>query len=133
MSATNLKMNFALFAQLFDDYTHLPENARSDVPDVPALYFARQSESSEGLDVVLAHYVERSGLRIADPEMVLRVRISNRTLEALSFRDAAGHYEVHPMTSGFDAREFVTQNDFLNTWLRKCVADGHRFAAQPES
>jgi uncharacterized protein YqiB (DUF1249 family) len=127
-----LKLNFALFAQLFEDFSQLPKSARSDVDKDRPLFFQKQSEGPDGLDVVLAQYVEHAGKRISDPKMVLRVRFDSQILEALSFEDASGLFEVNPKPHGFDARQFVTQNTFLHSWLRACVEVGHCFSVKDD-
>ena len=79
--------------------------------------------------IALSHYFEQNGDLCADPDMEIRIYPARGMAEALTFQQAIPpiYREVYPAPGKVAPTLQRELNGFLNTWLRNCLAQGHRF------
>jgi uncharacterized protein YqiB (DUF1249 family) len=110
------------------------EAAKSESGGYMDLHFDRLYESEGGVVISLAHYFKQNGDLCCDPDMEIRVLPERKLAEALTFQQAIPpiYQMVYPEAGKVNPSLQKSLNDFLLTWLRNCVAQGHRFG-NPES
>ena len=105
------------------------EAATSESGSYMDLHFNRLYESEGGVVISLAHYFKQNGDLCCDPDMEICVRPASKIAEALTFQQAIPpiYQMVYPEAGHVNPVLKKSLNDFLLTWLRTCVAQGHRF------
>lgn len=77
--------------------------------------------------VAIAHYYKQNGDMVPDPDMVIRIDISEQIVEALTFQNSLYYSEVYDDTYTrklTNLKEKKSQNDFLATWLKNLKEQG---------
>ncbi|MDA8093081.1 MAG: DUF1249 domain-containing protein [Betaproteobacteria bacterium] len=83
--------------------------------------------ASSRIVIALSHYYRHpSGDMIPDPDMVIAVYPGQEQAEALSYQDLYSYREVYSHDMGrVDWKAKRSLNEFLNSWLRNLIAQGH--------
>jgi len=81
--------------------------------------------------IALAHNFVQNGDVMADPDMEIRIHRENKMVEALTYQlDSLGIYqEIYKTVDGKNAYSPKLRrdlNNFLNTWLRNIIQQGHK-------
>lgn len=107
------------------------EAAKSTASGFMDLHFDRLHAEDGAVVIALAHYYEQNGDLCSDPDMEIRVWPDRHVAEALTFQMAnpSVYTVVYPEPGMVNPRAKKDLNDFLNTWLRNTLAQGHRFIA----
>lgn len=77
--------------------------------------------------VAIAHYYKQNGDMVPDPDMVIRIDISEQIVEALTFQNSLYYSEVYDDTYTrklTNLKEKKSQNNFLATWLKNLKEQG---------
>jgi len=103
--------------------------AKSQSSGYMDLHFDRLYETEGSVVISLAHYFKQSGDLCCDPDMEICVRPERKIAEALTFQQAIPpiYQMVYPEAGQVNPGLKKSLNDFLLTWLRACVAQGHQF------
>ncbi|HQR02858.1 MAG TPA: DUF1249 domain-containing protein [Rhodocyclaceae bacterium] len=120
-----------IFHKLMDvvpDLLTIEQHGKSVVDGLMDLNFDVLQRTPDKMIVALSHYYRHpSGDMIADPDMVLAVYLGQERAEALSYQDLYSYREVYSQDMlRVDLRAKRSLNDFLNSWLRNLIAQGHR-------
>lgn len=108
------------------------EAAKSTSSGFMDLHFDRLYEQDGGIVISLAHYFEQCGDLCCDPDMEIRVDLTNRVAEALSFQQAIPpvYSRVHGDDGSVNPKLQTALNRFLAGWLANCIAQGHGFKTE---
>lgn len=87
------------------------------------------SETERHIDITLAHYFEVNGDLIPDPDMTIRIFKKFPMIEALSYQDSFGYKRVYLDDDRFYPKLKKDLNQFLGTWLKNCLMQGHKLAS----
>lgn len=117
---------FEKLERLMGDLREIPESKKSRVPGFMDLNLDRLSPNGSSTLIALSHYYEHpSGDLIADPDMEICIRPTERMAEARSYQDAYRYRRVgEEGTAPVAVRREL--NEFLEQWLSNCLAQGHR-------
>jgi len=119
---------YAKLEQLVGDLREIPESRKSQVPGFMDLNLDRLADNGAVAVIALSHYYRHpSGDLIPDPDMEIRICRNRKTAEALAYQDSFGYKRVHRRYGEpFSAWLKRDLNQFLETWLSNCLAQGHR-------
>ena len=90
-------------------------------------HYSFRHSSSEAIYISLAHYFKQNGDLCSDPEMVLIIHPSLKSVEAFSYQLAipAVYQEVYPNADQVHLKFKKQQNSFLRTWLTNLIEQDH--------
>lgn len=108
------------------------EAAKSESTGFMDLHFDRLYEEDGAVIIALAQYFKQNGDSCCDPDMQIRIHPEQRMAEALTFQQAIPpiYQEVYPAPGKVRPQLKKDLNNFLSTWLRNCIQQGHRFTAE---
>lgn len=131
--------NFRLLSDLAPGLAALPDRLISRVDDGHDLHWRVLDRQRYTTELLLTHYLDLDGERVADPD--LRLRIYHDTGQVEMMCDVVcdelvdvlerSHAEVNGDAAGApgtQARRWAV-NLFLNRWLEYLLRQGHRFVA----
>lgn len=123
--------NFRLLSDLAPGLAELPDTLISQVEGSNDLHWQVLDRQRYTTELMLTHYLDVGGERIADPDLRIRIYHDTRQVEMMcdvvcdDLLEVLARNQVDP---GVQARRW-TVNLFLNRWLEYCLIQGHRFVA----
>jgi hypothetical protein len=127
------EQNYKRLKQLIPDLENLPANCyrKSKSNGFMDLSFEILSRGTDQFICAMAHYFEMNGDLVADPDMEVKVVLSMKMIEALTYQDQFGFQVVYPEPGKVNLRAKKELNQFLGQWLKNLIEQGHRLT--PES
>ena len=119
--------NFLRLQQLIPELERLDGYYRSRVIGDCDLHLEILEKSRYTVTLSLSYFFMESGVRIADPDMKIRVYFDGRLAEAMSFCGEHRHAELRRLTRAHRHELNVRwrQNIVLNKWLEYLKDQGH--------
>jgi uncharacterized protein len=125
--------NYVRLHWLFEDLEALPDERWSRVlADLP-LHLQVLERCRYTTTLRLTYYFEDAHLRVADPDLSIRVYHDAGLAEAMACRRQHLHHALRRFDAapGDELNRRWARNNMLNKWLEYCADHGHRFAARP--
>jgi uncharacterized protein YqiB (DUF1249 family) len=133
---TLYESNYVRLGWLLPDVRSAEPEQSSIVPGDLPLYLTVLERTRYTTTLCMTYYFDEDGLRIADPDLQVRVYHDARLAEAM----ACTHHHRHAALREFDTGPGVelnrrwARNVMLNKWLEYCADRGHRFTvSRPEA
>lgn len=112
----------------------IEHHGKSEVDGLMSLSFDVVQRTSEKLTIALSHYYKHpSGDMIPDPDMMVAVYTNQGMAEALTYQDMYMLTTVYsPDGTRVDVKAKRSLNEFLYTWLRNLIEQGHSIKSGTE-
>jgi hypothetical protein len=126
------EQNYKRLKKLIPDLENLPANCyrKSKSNGFMDLSFEILSSSKDQFICAMAHYFEQNGDLVADPDMEIRVVLSMKMIEALTYQDQFGFRVVYPEPGKVNLQAKKELNQFLGQWLKNLIDQGHRLTPE---
>jgi uncharacterized protein len=119
--------NFLRLRHLIPELDRLDGYYQSRVAGDCDLHLEIQNRSRYTVTLSLSYFFQDNGVRVADPDMQIRVYLDGRQAEAMSIRGHHRHAELRRLAlahrAELDAR--WRRNIVLNKWLEYLTDQGH--------
>lgn len=102
------------------------DHCRLEAPGFMPLSVDVLHRDGSRLLLALAHYFERSGDLVPDPDMEIRVDLETLTVEAMTYQDLHRFDRVDAGEGRVRLDLKRSLNDFLSLWLSNLHAQGHQ-------
>ncbi|MFT5501342.1 MAG: hypothetical protein ACI88G_001479 [Woeseiaceae bacterium] len=124
--------NFIRLQQLIPELNRLDGYYRSRVAGDCDLHLEILERSRYTITLSLSYFFVDDGVRIADPDMKVRVYLDGRLAEAMSFCGEHRHAEFRRLTRAHrhELNARWRQNIVLNKWLEYLMDQGHLILEQ---
>lgn len=115
--------------KLIPDLNSIEEHACSKSAPYMDLYLDILYRDKDSIVIALAHNFRQNGDVIPDPDMQIRIYPAMEMAEALTYQDQYSYQEVYPEPGMVNMALKKQLNQFLHTWLRNCLQQGHKLKA----
>jgi hypothetical protein len=128
------EQNYKRLKKLIPDLDTLPANCyrKSKSNGFMDLSFEVLSRGTDQFICAMAHYFEQNGDLVADPDMEIRVVLSMKMVEALTYQDQFGFRVVYPQPDKVDLQAKKELNQFMGQWLKNLIEKGHRLTPETQ-
>lgn len=123
------EVNYQLIMRLIPDLLNMPDTAVSKAKNADDLHLQVIERSPYTTALSLTHHYRAGAIRLAVPDLWLRVYHDVCVAEAIAQIDgnSPAHARAYDWHRGLDAEVKRQLNTFTEKWLRDCLQQGHVF------
>lgn len=82
--------------------------------------------TQDDMRIALAHHKVVNGDVVPDPEVIIKVNLKRKYLEALSYQDEFGFRAIYDEKGNIEISARDEINDFLSKWLRRLKIEEYK-------